>query len=299
VTKIFEGYGSGLSVAVSRSDMDLARTCFERIMTERSAPTIAHDLVEIALEQCFYLIGDIIPIVREQYPSKERLWRGVQYMVAAPTNKDAAALLRLATAGDAELEDKEFLMAKRLCSKSLVKAVRMLEVSVNQLQLDEQQKEVATFLIAEASKPGLATYRALCLLALYLFIARGITRKKVHKAIKANGPLKKGKTRPLPWWAFSPEATVGKLAIKAFIATYGGIDEKTLARLWYLYEVEACPKVSDMADIPKCVQTVWWPRYLEMIGGYQGKSKEHTHSLWIGEIRQKVGRMVERIISED
>ena len=303
--KLFNGYETGLRVAVSRQNIDLGRTCFDRIYREKGPAFVAYELFNLVLEQKYYLIGEI----SEQRFSLDQnpLWKTARKIILMPVNKDVLGLHSLVLGGysgytgQKDPKAKEMLAAHKIVHAPIDKAVKMVRKAVAQKQFGNYERFAVDELLKMAGATGLNKTRQMCLLAVILIAGRGLLQTKIAQAV-SKLPKTKGTTTVVPWWAFTPESEIGRIALQAFEMIkpkeVKNLSTDDLKLLWRMYGVEATTSQADSGDAPQWATMSWWPRYVELFGRVQTLSATNSKRLWIKHVRPGIGGVVEKLIIE-
>jgi hypothetical protein len=267
---------------------------------------LAHDIFDLVLEEKWYFCGEAAEAPLDL--TKEALWKTLKRITILPTNKDAAALLRIALMNPPDSDFRELTLVKKLTSKPIDEAVAYIKKALEKHKrpISDYEAMAVNRLYATAAASGLITTRTLCLIVIALIMGRGLPKKEIKARIKSTPKKKKGVLEKLPWWAFTAETEVGQKAIEMFLEKYGsspsmkGIDTKVFGNLHYIHETEACLDAFKVHTIPEggratWEQMVWWGRYAELVGKAPGKSFQETQILWIDKISPRLMKIIQII----
>lgn len=288
------GARSGIQKAVRRGDLDLARTCFEVLWSDKQQRNwLKWRLPILVAEEAWFFSGELGKFLAGE-PSEEEEWRRFIYrLVLVLKNKDASALhtisqLDLEVEQEDELSDQihwelaQMRSAAKAAGDDPPSIIRDLYAQLDErYKFSNYEKAGLEVLIKRSFQGGMLGDKWFLLAAIILTASRHFKVEKVAKA-EAYG-IKRwskriGKRKPrsinLPWWVFDMHTGVGKIALKTFMKRkakeFHITTPEDLAHIWFLLSSGMVPDdlmrhCALSAQEVSCLQSAWWVLNISMV----------------------------------
>lgn len=243
------GAHSGIQKAIRRGDLNLAKTCFDALWSEKEHRNwLKWRLPILVEEEAVWLCGELAEFLATKTDS-ERDWRKFIYQLTIATkNKDAGAVFALAehmpTLRSKEMETARFWVP--ILGDGDPKNITddLSEDLIAARKMSKYERSALRVMKFRANAGGMLGDRRCCLAAMIMIAERGLDKKRVNQMIQADiqrlGHQRKPATVNLPWYIFDMHTAVGKFAMSVFMkraaAKFEIEDKAVLHDLWFLKE---------------------------------------------------------------
>lgn len=304
---------SGIQKAIRRSDLNLAKTCFDILWKEAKGRSwLKWRLPILTEEEAWYFTPECHFFLKKhsdlKNPESERKhWLKFIYTLSLiPKSKDSEPLYFLAISDakppNAEVADFRKLLKdhKGQSAYDIAKALSQRAMS-DDIGLTEYELAGIELMVSRSKSGGLPTDPWACLSCIYLIYNRGIGEYEVQAKIKEAYKAVSGKPEPLselPWWIFDMHTRIGKKAIRRFPLT-GELDfmsHDLLETVVFLFESAYVPREKLNAQEVKtetdCFETILWVPYMKNELAGHGKPAKEIKRLWKDSIRPKLEKTI-------
>lgn len=304
---------SGIQKAIRRSDLNLAKTCFEVLWKEPKGrswlkwrlPILVEEEMWYFTPECFKFLKDHSDL--KNHEAKRKPWLKFIYTLCLmPKSKDSEPLYYLAMSNakppNAEVADFRKLL-KDNAGKSaydIAKALSQRAMS-GDIGLTDYEMAGVELMVTRSKSGGLPTDPWACLSCIYLIYNRGIGEYEVQAKLKE--AYKGVSTKPerlmvFPWWIFDMHTRIGKKMIRRFPLT-GELDFMThdlLEKVVFLFESAYVPRekidAQDVKAEADCFESILWVPYMKNeLSGHEKPVKE-IKRLWKASIRPKLEKSI-------
>ena len=313
------GSRSGIQKAIRRGDLDLAKTCFDLLWSEKEHKNwLKWRMAVLVEEEAWHLLGEWAEFIKDK-PTEESDWRKFVYRLTVATkSKDAGALWSVANRmkdGD-ELEEQPEFVTMREYQRRITDG----DPGSVADELYEEMVEGRTTYEAgglrsmrlRVNQGGMLADRFCCLAAMVLIGKRGLSKKLAVEDMRAGmqkwwnrvGEKRKPRTVNLPWYVFDMHTQVGKIVkgiwCRKYLDDYEKLTEQKFANIWFVFASAAMPR--DLVNyIEKTEQllpdeTAWWVRNLKEEIQFADWTAKQIARIWRKEMRDDVKGLVEWLL---
>lgn len=318
------GAHSGIQKAIRRSDLDLAKTCFDIMWPEKKHRSwLKWRLMAIVQEDVLPMIGELSPffssVKQLRAGEEERAWRRMIYrLTLSPKQKDAPGLIWSGWGTKAVGEEHPEMVTMRHWLKDLrvakddpsgVGADLYCHIMIDQAFGKMTDYEIAALdlLKKRTGMGGMLSDRQISIAAMILIAHRRLSSEAVAVGERKGLELYKLRTgggKPvtinLPWYVFDMHTRVGKRAQSAFIrhhlSKYDGLDRSKFGDLWFMLESAFSPKgevtYTALKDNPATFENMWWPVLLKLSLSFGDYTAKEASDLWAHKMSRQVKDLV-------
>lgn len=312
IDDLMYGSHSGIQKAIRRGDLDLAKTCFDLMWSEKQHRSwLQWRFVILVEEEMWWMLGEASKFLKEKESKSPDDWKKFIYKLCLlPKSKDTESLFELSRKGD--FDHKE--MEEMLFWKGVLDETGMASASDELMQDirdgrygDKSEYELNAVRISKhrANSGGMAGDKTACFATMLLIAMRGLKQDDVEDYISDSLKKKKIARQPrtveLPWYVFDMHTTIGKMAMSIFMKHHAekfDIDKDGLDGLWFCLESAKIPpedlplvKYSDDAK-PTAFESMWWPLAVRDEIQFADNSAKQAKALWDSKIGTEIQSIV-------
>jgi len=304
------GAHSGLQKAVRRGDLDLCKTCFDLLWSEKKhRDWLKWRVSSIVLEEAWFFGGKLKRLQKSK-SSEEKDWRKFFYELCLIRKvKDAGAIWEIPFN---DSDSAELILAEKWRKKygspwdadisslgySLASACR------ESRELSEYESMSLEVFESRASMGGMFGDRVVAVGSILLLMTRtvdeAIVDDLIDKGVKS-WTKKKGRrprTVNLPWYVFDMHTQVGKIAMSVVKKKKKELIPDDLLAVWFLLESAYIPESLRVENLetPNAFEEKWWPIHkkseLEQQGG------KDMIQIWDDSLRDHIKGIVEWLLEK-
>jgi len=312
------GCHSGIQKAIRRSDLDLAKTCFDAMWQEKEHRNwLKWRTTILAEEDCWQMLGELAIFYSSKPGDDEVAWRRMLYQLAlVDKSKDTESLMFLAQmpAHETEIEEHPEMKDMRAWLARIGKddpssvAEELWEYAND--GLSDYEKAAARLLKSRLYQGGMLADRLACLGGVLLIKHRGLKLEEIrsHMTDASSRYLtevgRKPKTVNLPWDVFDMHTQVGMVASSVFMKRYAerypGLDKQTFENAWFYFESawNKYDRLTALKEKPSCFESMWWPILIKKTIVFSDLKPKQVKKLWDTEMSDVMKKLVEWAIEK-
>jgi hypothetical protein len=280
------GARSGIQKAIRRGDLDLCKTSFDLIWSEKEHRNWLKWRTPVLIgEEAFYFAGEAAKLIKEK-SNDEEAWRKLLYrLTLIRKNKDAGGLEflgRMAQIPGEENFSRQLLWeleqmraAYAMGDDPGTAATAMFKEFTEKNTLTPYELEGMEVLRNRVFAGGMLGDRWMLVASLILMASRPCNKKLIAREEKwgiKRWTTLAGKRKPrmmdLPWYVFDMHTQAGKIVLSAFTKHYQDTlkfaTKREIEVVWFHMESGLVPDDFQVAvDMDEesvgCVQSAWWP----------------------------------------
>ncbi len=290
------GARSGIQKAVRRGDLDLGKTCFDLLWSEKEHQSwLKWRAAILVTEEAWHLAGELATIMTNK-DATERDWRKFVYQVVlAPKSKDSVGLWCLSTLhrrfrnkhmDRGMVRHPEMTLMDRVMAESKkdgkgdVKLAAEIAYDWAKERIDtDYEKAAIRFLRNRSGWGGMMGDRYFCIATILLIGLRRLCQADVLASIQDGASLwaarvgarRKPRTVELPWYIFDMHTQLGKIAFSIFMKHHAekfNIGKEDADNWWFECEsgvvIDELLKTTDIDPAsPGILDNMWFPWHLK------------------------------------
>lgn len=312
------GCHSAIQKAIRRSDLNLAKTAFEAMWSEKEHRNwLKWRFVILAEEDCWQMLGEAARFLAEKPGDNEKDWKRMIYRLClVDKSKDPEPLSTLAVmhckkpclgrnhVSHPEMKAMLHWIKKMEDSDPSTVAGPLMDWCKEQRDLSEYEYGALRIAKSRVHQGGMLADRIACLGAMILITLRGLPEETITNHIKECEETRivaRPRGIVLPWYVFDMHTQAGQMALNVFMKRRAGSYPAGLTKgivdcLWFFYEsaVHAHENLIPFkADAkPTCFESMWWPVFIKETTHFGKVTAKKAKQIWDEQMKDDIRRLV-------
>ena len=308
------GAHSGIQKAVRRGDLDLCKTCFNLLWSEKKHKSwLKWRLPSIVIEEAWYFSGRLKEFTDKKSEDPDEWLRFLYELTLIRKVKDADAIFYVPDtykSAEPEAVDRlNWIPKTNDPTCDIVGLADDLASACNEVrELTPYESSVMKVLKGRARMGGMFGDRIMSLAAILLLTHRGIEEGYIDDLVEVglkrwvdSHGKRKPKTVNLPWYVFDFHTQVGKIAVSIWRKNKSHKYQiKDLHAVWFYLESGHVPSFMREENLknPSAFEEKWWPLFKEYSIKKGGGGEKDVKLSWKRTIRDELKGIVEWVLEK-